>query len=266
MPRRRTLLALALAWGAPLPLAATPAPSRAPRRPVATRPLVMLDPGHGGKDPGAIGLSGSHEKRLVLAAALELRRALERGGRLRVAMTRASDRFVPLEARVRLAQARGAALFVSVHADAADSRAVRGASVYTLGAGASDALAAELARRENRADRFAAPHFRDVSPEVARILASLVRRETAYGSVRLARTLVAEFDRAPDVPLLTNPHRRAGFVVLQAPDIPSVLVELGFLSNAADEARLRRPAHRRALVAAMARAIETHVAGRGTAA
>lgn len=242
------------------PTSAAPRREQArPRRPSPPpRPLVVLDPGHGGKDPGAIGLSGAHEKRLVLAAGLELKRALERGAKVRVAMTRASDRFVPLEARVRLAQARGAALFVSIHADAADSAGVRGASVYTLSAGASDSLAGALARRENRADRFAGPAFQDVSPEVGRILASLVRRETATGSVKLARKLVAEFDREPDVPLLANPHRKAGFVVLQAPDIPSVLVELGFLTNRADEARLRRPAHRQALVRAMARAIESH--------
>jgi N-acetylmuramoyl-L-alanine amidase len=262
MPRRRSLIGLVLLLASPA--AATPRspPAARPRRaPAAPRPLVVLDPGHGGKDPGAIGLSGTHEKRVVLAAALALRQALERGAKVRVAMTRAADRFVPLEGRVRLAQARGAALFVSIHADAADSAGVRGASVYTLAAGASDSLASALAQRENRADRFAGPAFQDVSPEVARILASLVRRETATGSVNLAKQLVSEFDREPAVPLLSNPHRKAGFVVLQAPDIPSVLVELGFLTNRADEARLRRPAHRLALVRAMARAIEAQVAG-----
>jgi len=278
MPRRRSLLLMAALLATPHPLSrgagAAPAPATrpnppmpnaparrpAPAKPPAAKPLVVIDPGHGGKDPGAIGVSGTHEKRIALAACLDLKRALERSGKLRVAMTRANDRFVPLEARVRFAQARGAAMFVSVHADAADSASVRGASVYTLSAGATDRLADSLARRENRADRFATPTFRDVSPEVARILASLVRRATATGSTRIARKLVAEFDREPDVGLLSNPHRKAGFVVLQAPDIPSVLVEMGFMSNRADEAKLRRPEYRRKVVTAMARAIQAQLA------
>lgn len=269
MPRRRSLLLMAalltVTSAPPTGAGATPsAASRSPvppRRPAApARPLVVIDPGHGGRDPGAIGVSGTHEKRIALAACLDLKRALERGAKVRVALTRANDRFVPLEARVRFAQSRGAVLFVSVHADAAESASVRGASVYTLSAGASDRLAEAIARRENRADRFATPTFRDVSPEVARILASLVRRETASGSVRAARRLVSEFDREPEVALLTNPHRKAGFVVLQAPDVPSVLVEMGFMSNRADEARLRRPEYRRRVVAAMRRAIEAQVA------
>ena len=267
MPRRRSLLLLAALLAAPRApaLAAAPRPREHTARPPAApkpppKPLVVLDAGHGGKDPGAIGISGTYEKRVVLAAALELKRALERGAKVRVAMTRARDRFVPLEGRVRFAQARGAALFVSLHADAADDASVRGASVYTLSAGASDRLAASLARRENQADRFGGPEFRDVSPEVARILASLVRRETTTGSVRLARRLVEEFDREAEVPLLGNPHRKAGFVVLQAPDIPCVLVEMGFMSNRIDEAKLRKPEYRRKVVTAMGRAIEAQVA------
>jgi N-acetylmuramoyl-L-alanine amidase len=269
MPRRRSLLLMAALLATPPAhragaAAAAPPAQRAapaPRRPAApAKPLVVIDPGHGGKDPGAIGVSGTHEKRIALAAALDLKRALERGAKVRVAMTRANDRFVPLEARVRFAQSRGAAMFVSVHADAAEAASVRGASVYTLAAGATDRLADSLARRENRADRFAAPTFRDVSPEVARILASLVRRETASGSVRIARRIVSEFDREREVELLTNPHRKAGFVVLQAPDVPSVLVEMGFMSNRADEAKLRKPEYRRRVVAAMQRAIEAQLA------
>lgn len=257
---RRPLFArvLGLSLSLLLPATAGAAPRR-PRResraPAAQKPLVVLDPGHGGKDPGCIGAAGTHEKRIVLAAGLELKRQLDRGGKVRVAMTRGNDRFVPLEARVRFAQARGAALFVSIHADAADTAAVRGASVYTLAARASDPLAAGLARRENRADRFQGPEFREVSPEVARILSSLVRRETVAGSQRIARGLVGALDDATT--MLPNSLRQAGFVVLQAPDIPSALVELGFLSNRADEARLRQPAHRLKLARAMSRAIES---------
>jgi N-acetylmuramoyl-L-alanine amidase len=224
------------------------------RRETARPPLVMLDPGHGGKDPGAIGVSGTHEKNISLAAALELKHQLTVGGRYRVELTRTRDVFVGLDERVARAQSRGAALFVSLHADALSDRAVRGASVYTLANAASDAQTASLARRENSADRFASPGFRDVPPEIGRILASLVRQETRIGSTRMAQALVGSLD--PDVKLLPHPARHAGFVVLKAADIPSVLVEMGFMSNREDEAALRRPAHRVRVAAAMKRAVD----------
>jgi N-acetylmuramoyl-L-alanine amidase len=217
----------------------------------------MLDPGHGGKDPGAIGYSGTYEKQVSLAAAFELKRQLEAEGRYRVALTRTHDVFIPLDERVDKAQANGAALFVSMHADALSDHAVRGASVYTLADTASDAQTAALARRENSADRFAGSGF-DTSPDVARILASLVRRETRIGSGRLARDLVGSLDQ--DLPMLPNPARHAGFIVLKAADIPSVLVEMGFMSNPADEAELRRPQHRVRLAEAMKRAVDAYFA------
>jgi N-acetylmuramoyl-L-alanine amidase len=225
------------------------------RRPAApSKPLVMLDPGHGGKDPGAIGVSGTYEKHVALAAAQELRRQLQATGRYRVDLTRTRDVFIPLEDRVGIAHARGASLFVSMHADALTDHSVRGASVYTLADTASDAQTAALARRENSADRFAGPAFRNASPEVARILASLVRQETRMGSARMARAVVGEFDH--DVPLLQNPARHAGFIVLKAADIPSVLVEMGFMSNRSDEAALRTAAHRAKVARAMMRAVD----------
>ncbi len=244
---------LAAHAGSPQPASpgATTASRAAPR---AKPPLVMLDPGHGGKDPGAIGVSGTHEKSITLAAALELRRQLRAGGHYRVELTRVNDVFVPLAARVARAQASRAALFVSIHADALDNEAVRGASVYTLAEAASDAQTAALARRENAADRFAGPGFRDQTPEVARILASLVRQETRAGSARIAASLVASLDRA--LPMLERPARHAGFMVLKAADVPSVLVEMGFLSNRADEAALRQPQHRARVAAAMKRAVD----------
>ncbi len=237
-------------------LAASPAakpPTRPGVRPPA--PLVMLDPGHGGKDPGAIGVSGTYEKHIALASALELKRQLEATGRYRVELTRGRDVFIPLNDRVGHAQNRGAALFVSMHADALGNPGVRGASVYTLGI-ASDQQTATLAVRENSADRFAGATFRETSPEVARILASLVRQETRAGSARLAHSMVGSLDQ--DVALLQNPSRHAGFVVLKAADIPSVLVEMGFMSNARDEAALRRPEHRARVAGAMKRAIEAY--------
>src|SRR6516164_4169783 len=148
--------------------------------PGAPPPLVLLDPGHGGKDPGAIGVSGTYEKHVALAAATELRRQLLATGHYRVELSRIRDVFIPLEDRVAIAQHRGAALFVSMHADALTDHSVRGASVYTLSDTASDAQTAALARRENSADRFAGAGF-NAPPEVARILASLVRRETRIG-------------------------------------------------------------------------------------
>ena len=227
-------------------------------RVAARRPLVMLDPGHGGKDPGAIGVSGTYEKRVSLATALELKRQLEAGGRYRVALTRQSDVFIPLDGRVELAQRHGAALFVSMHADALADHSVRGASVYTLSATASDQQTAALAARENAADRFGLGAFRGQTPEVAAILASLVRRETRLESVAMANSVVGALDR--DLPMLPNPSRHAAFVVLKAADIPSVLVEMGFMSNPADEAALRRPDHRARVAAAMKQAVDSYFA------
>lgn len=221
-------------------------------------PLVMLDPGHGGRDPGAIGVSGTYEKHIALATALDLHRILEAGGRYRVAMTRTRDVFIPLEERVAKAHAAGASLFVSMHADALTDHAVRGASVYTLSATASDAQTAALAARENNADRFIGRSYRDVSPTVERILASLVRRETRIDSAHIATDLVHQLDR--DVPMLDRPERHAGFVVLQSADIPSVLVEMGFMSNPRDDAALRTPSHRQLVAAAMKRAVDGYFA------
>jgi N-acetylmuramoyl-L-alanine amidase len=224
-------------------------------------PLVMLDPGHGGKDPGAIGVSGTFEKHVSLATALELKNQLEAGGHYRVELTRARDVFIPLDDRVDRAQRSGATLFVSMHADALTDHSVRGASVYTLAQTASDAQTAALARTENSADRFLGGRWQDSPPEVAHILASLVRQETRTGSVRIARNLVGSLDQ--DLPMLPNPDRHAGFVVLKAADIPSVLVEMGFMSNSRDEMALRQADHRRLVAQAMRRAVDAYFAGIG---
>ena len=257
IPRRLLLAAAAIppaaAWARP------PAPSRPPpSRAHPPLPLVMLDPGHGGKDPGAIGVSGTYEKHVALAAAQELRLQLQAGGRCRAELTRTRDVFIPLQERVAIAQRSGAALFVSVHADALADHDVRGASVYTLSDTASDAQTAALARRENSADRFGGPNFQDMPPAVAQILASLVRQETRVGSARVARHLVGAMQ--PDIGLLAHPARHAGFVVLRAADIPSVLVEMGFMSNVRDEAALRRADHRARIAAALRRAVESYFA------
>jgi N-acetylmuramoyl-L-alanine amidase len=243
-----------LAHGRPLATAALP--------PRGNLPLVMLDAGHGGRDPGTIGGQGTHEKRITLAAALELKRQLEAGGRCRVALTRGRDVFIPLGDRVEMARRREAALFLSLHADSAPG--ARGASVYTLSETATDSLAAGLARRENQADRNGGLRLPSVSPEVQRILLSLIRQETRSGSERMARLMVDSLEDR--VALLPNTHRRAGFVVLKAPDVPAALVEMGFLSNPQDEAALNRASHRAKVASALAEAIHGFLGAPGVVA
>ncbi len=230
--------------------AATAAPVR------SNLPLIMLDPGHGGMDPGAIGVTGTYEKFIAINTALELRRRLEASGRYRVAMTRTNDVFIPLQERVVLAQRQGASLFVSMHADAIADPAVRGASVYTLATHPSDAQSAMIAKSENAADRFAGAHANIPSAAVTNILASLVRRETRTESAVMQHAVVQSLGQ--QVPLLVNPARHAGFLVLESATIPSVLVEMGFMSNRLDEAALRQPAHRAVIAAALHGAVDRY--------
>ena len=254
---RRLLLSHGAGVALMLPTAMRAASRPALRRAApATRtsPLVVLDPGHGGKDPGAIGLSGTYEKHIAFAAAGELTRLLRATGRYRVALTRENDVFIPLDDRVAMAQAHGAALFVSIHADAVTDPAVHGASVYTLAAQASDAQSAGLAAHENAADRWAGMPSANTSPHVAEILASLVRHETLVASAHMQQHMLASLGQ--HTRLLDNPARHAAFAVLKAVDIPSVLVEMGFMSNAGDEAALRQPSHRATVVAAIGRAVD----------
>lgn len=219
-------------------------------------PLVVIDPGHGGYDPGAIGRRGTKEKRLTLAAAQALRGKLQEGGKCRVAMTRDRDEFISLADRVAFARTREAALLISLHADSAPG--AKGASVYTLAETASDPLAEALAQRENNADLAGGLSLPSVPPEVQAILLSLMRQETLGDSKRFARVAVRELTRT--VPILPKPRREAGFIVLKAPEVPSVLVEMGFLSDRGDEAALRKPEHRALIAASLARAVEAWLA------
>lgn len=225
--------------------------------------LVVLDPGHGGKDPGAIGVSGTYEKHVAFAAAGELARLLRAQGCYRVALTRENDVFIPLEDRVAGAQAQGASLFVSLHADAVTDPRVRGASVYTLAAAPSDEQTARLAAHENAADQRGGPSTPTVSPQVAAILASLVRHETRVNSAHVQSQMVAALGE--QIPLLDNPARHAAFAVLKAAEIPSVLVEMGFMSNPADEAALRQAGHRAMVTRAIGKAIDAYFASAGHA-
>jgi N-acetylmuramoyl-L-alanine amidase len=239
------------------PRAAVPS-AQAPRR-LEGRPVIVLDPGHGGVDPGAIGIGGSHEKEITLAMAREIRRQLEATGKYRVQMTRDQDVFIRLRDRIAVARQYSADLFVSIHADSMGNRETRGASIYTLSENASDSEAAALAARENRADIIAGVDLSRESRDVTSILIDLAQRETSNHSISLARALVQEMGR--EVQLLpVNPHRFAGFAVLRAPDVPSVLIELGYLSNAQDEGQLNKPQYRQRVASGIVRSIDTYFA------
>jgi len=230
---------------------AKPTPPPRPR-------LVFLDPGHGGKDPGALGARGTKEKVVVMAIARELQRELQAGGRYRVMLTRASDSFVALRERVARAQAAKADLFLSLHADAHSDSDVRGASVYTLSEDASDREAAALAARENRADAVVAGmKLGNQSDDVARTLFAMSQRGTVNDSRRLAETIVRTFG-SNGVRLLPRSHRQAGFAVLTAPDIPAALVELGYLSNPQDEKLLTVRQHQAGLAKALRASVDAH--------
>ncbi len=197
------------------------------------RIAIVLDPGHGGIDPGAVSRGGTREKDIVLAFSQRLKEALEEVGQFDVHLTRERDVFIPLAERVRQARELRASLFISIHADSVSTGSVNGASVYTLSERASDSVAAALAEQENRSDALAGVELVEENDAVADILIDLVRRETNNYSVFFARTLVENLRE--DVALVRNPHRSAGFRVLRAHDVPSILLELGYLTNTADE-------------------------------
>ncbi len=216
--------------------------------------IVAIDAGHGGQDPGAISLNGVYEKQITLAMARALGKELRALRRYKVVLTRNSDQFIRLRDRIAIARTAGADMFISLHADTMPSSAVRGLSVYTLSERASDAEAAALAERENKVDLIGGIKLVGETPEVTNILIDLIQRETMNNSAQVASMLVSELNEA--TLLLPRTHRFAGFAVLKAPDVPSVLIELGYLSNAADERLLLSTEHRRKLARGIARAID----------
>jgi N-acetylmuramoyl-L-alanine amidase len=226
------------------------------------RPLVVLDPGHGGLDSGTVAPTGDTEKTIVLEFAQQLRDKLEKSGKYRVAMTRTDDRFVPLADRVQLARSRQAALFLSIHADALPHRdsEARGASIYTLSETASDAEAARLAEAENRADVIAGVDLSAEPNDVADILIDLAQRETKAFSANLAHALAKELKASSR--LHKHPLKSAGFRVLKAPDVPSVLIELGYVSSSQDLKYLLSDAWRSRAIDSIAQAITTFFATR----
>lgn len=240
------------------PVPATLSVPLPPHRPRPDRPLIAIDAGHGGADPGAIGVSGIFEKGVTLAVALRLRAVLEATGRYDVFLTREGDEYLRLRERVRLARMAGADLFISLHADSLEhDHVLRGASVYTLSDTASSQEAALLAARENRADALVDVALDPDDDMMASILIDLSQRLTRNESSMLAELMVTHLGEATLL-MPHQTHRQAGFAVLKAPDVPSVLIEMGYLSNAEDEALLASDEHQAALAEAMARAIESY--------
>lgn len=219
----------------------------------AIRPLVVIDPGHGGIDNGASAPNGVQEKNITLAFALDLQKLLVDSGRFDVALTREDDAYLTLSDRVALARANKADLFISLHADSFQQPEIRGASVYTRDENATDVLDKVLAENENKSDIVAGFTMPSTEPAVVDILVDLMRREMRKSSFMAAQALVHQLE--PSVAMRRFPVRQADFFVLQAPDVPSVLVELGFLSNASDIANLQKSDWRERVVAALARGV-----------
>ncbi len=239
------------------PQSAPPAGAEADKS-ASSPPLVVIDPGHGGVDIGASGKHGEFEKNIVFEFAKALKAKIEAQGRLRVLLTRSDDMFVALEDRVRFARQRGAALFISIHADTLSAPSVEGATVYTVAAKASDAESARIAAKENIADQAAGLEQKADAEEVGDILLDLARRETRALGREFAAALVAKWREAGG--LNKNPSRSASFVVLKAPDVPSVLIELGYLSSEHDLANLVSPEWRDHAAAISADAIAAYFA------
>ncbi len=249
-------------------LAARPAPLAAPHSEATPhdtgdmRPLIVLDPGHGGIDSGTIGLDGQSEKDVVLAFARTLQDEFLRAGQYRVRMTRSDDTFIPLNERVRFARDRKAALFISIHADSLPRREgqAEGASVYTLSEKASDAEAAAIAEDENKSDALAGVDLAAEPDDVANILVDLAQRETKTFSLQFARALIGTLRKSAR--LHKHPLKSAGFVVLKAPDVPSVLIELGYMSTRDDLKLLSSPDWRRRTAASFVGAVDAFLGPR----
>jgi N-acetylmuramoyl-L-alanine amidase len=227
----------------------------------AGTPLVVIDAGHGGYDPGARSTTGEREKDLTLAVARSVRDALAKNGRVRVALTRSDDRFLVLRERYEMARELGASLFLSIHADSAgEDDEAHGATLYTLSEVASDSEAAALANRENKADIVRGVNLSGRPEAVASILIDLAQRESLENAVAFTNLLHRE--AKPVLPFRRDYHRKAALVVLKAPDVPSVLFETGYITNEADRGLLASDEGRERVGAAVARAIEIHFAKR----
>ena len=237
-------------------LTPTPKPKPGNNKP-SKKPLIIIDPGHGGIDPGALGHNGIHERDVVLKLGHELRKQLEKSGQYRVKMTRSTDKFIKLSNRVKFAQKHDGDLFISIHADSLSNKSVSGASVYTLSEKASDAQTAKLAARENKADLIVGVDPDIDDEQVVNILMDITMRDTMNQSKFFANTLVKNF-KANNVRLLDGPHRYAGFAVLKSANIPSVLVEAGFMSNKKEATMLNTTNHRKKIAGALKKGIDKY--------
>jgi N-acetylmuramoyl-L-alanine amidase len=257
----RPALKPAIADAAAITADAEAATTPKPATPADLRPVIVIDPGHGGIDNGTQS-GGESEKNLVLGFGLALRDRIEQSGKYRVVMTRSDDTFIPLADRVRIARNQSAALFVSVHADALPRREgdAQGATIYTLSNRATDAEAERLAETENKADAIGGVNLTEEPTEVADILIDLAQRETRTFSNRFARLLAGEMKNATR--MYKHPLKSAGFRVLKAPDVPSVLVELGYVSNKSDREHLVSENWRSKTVGSVAQAIDAFFAKR----
>ena len=236
----------------------TPNPTIKPKQPVPQpkpeKKIIIIDAGHGGADPGTIGRGGTYEKNVTLKAAKILASVLRKTGRYDVRLTRSTDVFIPLAKRVQFSRENQGNLFISLHADSSPRQSAQGLSVYTLSRVASDKEAAKLAQKENKADLFMGIDFSSEIPEVANILIDLTKRETMNLSISCAQMIQNAIEKK--YLLSSNNHRFANFAVLRTPDIPAVLVELGFLSNPEDEKRLKSDFYLRLIASRLVRAID----------
>ena len=245
------------------PLAPTQSALAAPPKPKTDeRPTIVIDPGHGGIDPGARSITGVDEKTIALIYARELKRQLEASGHYRVHLTREKDIFIRLRDRIAIAERMEGELLISLHANNHDSPKIRGVSIYSLSEKASDAEAEALAAKENKADIIAGIDLSDQTETVSKILIDLAQRETMNLSKQFANTLVGEVGKVTK--LLGNTHRSAGFAVLKSATVPSVLIEIGYLSNRAEERLLRSRKHRTRVTGAILKAIEAYFARQDT--
>ncbi|PXW61393.1 N-acetylmuramoyl-L-alanine amidase [Methylobacterium sp. B4] len=246
--------------GDPSPSTAKAAPAR---ESADTRPLIVIDAGHGGTDPGAIAATGVFEKDIVFGFAQSFAERLEQTGRYRLLLTRDRDVFVPLAERVRIARDAKADLFVSIHADSISAAPqVKGATIYTGSEKATDGESARLAERENRADAAAGTDSGEAPADVADILQELTLRETRGFSTGFAGRLMGQL--SPVMEMSAKPHREAGFKVLRSPDVPSVLIELGYLSSKSDLEKLQSEEWRMRVTGSMAKAVDLFFSGRAT--
>lgn len=226
-------------------------------KPPLRKKIIIVDAGHGGRDPGAVGPSGILEKNITLSAARELKKQLEATGRYSVKLTRNSNHYIKLYERVNFARKNKGDLFVSLHADSIGKSNVRGASIYTLSNKASDVQTAKLAARENQSDLIAGVDLTHEDKDVANILLDLAMRDTMNQAKFFANTAV-DFLKHGGIRILERPHRYAGFAVLKAPDVPSVLIELGFLSNHKEARLLATPSYQKKIVSGIVKSIDAY--------